>query len=982
MKALDTFFTLSQSTLFKGSVSLLHVFCLFLCTSIFGAVIQIDDIQELQKIGNDPAYPLSGEYELSSNIDASDTVNWNNGAGFLSIGTVPNPFIGKFNGKGHKITNLFISSGYYTGLFRYIGSAGEVKDLGVEKCWVVSENDYVGGLVGRNDGKILDCYTTGSVLGSSHVGGLVGLNAYTGTISNSYSTSLVWGISSFVGGLAGDNNGTISLCYSIGSVRGDSFVGGLVGYNKFGTVENSYWDTQTSGQITSEGGVGKTTEEMKQQLTYENWDFTSVWTIEEGTGYPYLQVSGHSENADLSKTRDINSLEELSKIGFYPDSPWWWNYELKADIDASATESWNEGKGFRPLRLTGQFHGNGHVISGLHITRSDENNIGLFGTIGSGGEIKDLAIEDCQIVGRNYVGSLVGWNVGEVSNSYSSGSVSGEIDGGGLIGGNFGGSVFSSYSTSSVEGSFSVGGLVGYNSNSGNIDNSYSTGSVADSGDLAGGLIGENWGAVKNCYHTEGSVSGTGKYLGGLVGRNYGAVSESYNNSSVEGTGNYIGGLVGRNDGGTISNSYNTGSLEGTSSVGGLVGGNLGGTVSESYSMGSVTGTENYVGGLVGRNDEGIISNSYNTGSVEGTSSVGGLVGGNLGGTVSESYSMGSVTGTGNYIGGLAGEGNGGTIENNYWDTQTSGQTTSAGGTGKITEEMKQKMTFVNWNFTTIWGIAEGQTYPYLLWQSPPTIEGEGTEEGTSDGEVISNEISILQEISGNGIVENQYTPGSTINIKITFTKNTSETITALGLTCLIPSGWQYQGGTNQPPIAPAIGKTSDGETPLDFAWITIPSFPIVLSFNVSIPNDAQGPCDIQSQSFYRLTDGQLYSNKETFHLIGKIESEGIIEGTAEGVVEGTTEGTSQEGSIEGEGEGHIEGEGTAEGIVEGTTEGTPQEGSVEGEGEDNCGCCGCSCSDDKDMPISDKIMKYLLDFIFVGFLVSIMCSMKKYDNH
>ena len=47
MKALDTFFTLSQSTLFKGSVSLLHVFCLFLCTSIFGAVIQIDDIQEL-----------------------------------------------------------------------------------------------------------------------------------------------------------------------------------------------------------------------------------------------------------------------------------------------------------------------------------------------------------------------------------------------------------------------------------------------------------------------------------------------------------------------------------------------------------------------------------------------------------------------------------------------------------------------------------------------------------------------------------------------------------------------------------------------------------------------------------------------------------------------------------------------------------------------------------------------------------------------
>ena len=931
----------------------LSITTVFLCSSALCEVISIDDIQELQKIGNDPAYPLSGEYELSSNIDASDTVNWNNGAGFLSIGTVLNPFIGKFNGKGHKITNLFISSGYYTGLFRYIGSAGEVKDLGVEKCWVVSENDYVGGLVGRNDGKILDCYTTGSVLGSSHVGGLVGLNAYTGTISNSYSTSLVWGISSSVGGLAGDNDGTISLCYSIGSVRGYSFVGGLVGYNKFGSVENSYWDTQTSGQITSEGGVGKTTEEMKQQLTYENWNFTSVWTIEEGTGYPYLQVSGHSENTDLSETRDINSLEELSKIGFYPDRPWWWNYELKADIDASATESWNGGKGFRPLRLTGQFHGNGHVISGLHITRSDESNIGLFGIIGSGGEVKDLAIEDCQIVGRNYVGSLVGWNVGEISNSYSSGSVSGEIDVGGLIGGNFGGSVFSSYSEGLVEGTFSVGGLVGYSSNSGNIDSSYSTDSVLDSGDLAGGLIGENWGAVKNCYHTEGSVSGTGKYVGGLVGRNYGAVSESYNDSSVEGTINYVGGLVGRNDGGTISNSYNTG-------------------------------------------------------SVEGTSSVGGLVGGNLGGTVSESYSMGSVIGTGNYIGGLVGESNGGIIENGYWDTQTSGQTTSAGGTGKTTVEMKQKMTFVDWDFTSIWGIVEGQTYPYFLWQAPPIIEGEGAVEGMieglSDCKVTSNEISILQEVAGEGIAENRYTPGSTINVKITFTKNTSEKILALGLNCLIPSGWQYQGGTDQPPIAPPLGTVSDGETPLEFAWISVPSFPIVLSFDVNISTNAQGSCDIQSQALYRLAGGQICSNIETFHFIGEIGGEGVIEGTAEGVVEGTpqegsvegegeghiegdgtaegvvegtTEGTPQEGSVEGEGEGHIEGDGTAEGVVEGT----PQEGSVEGEGENNCGCCGCSCSGEKDMPTSDRIMKYLLDFILVGFLVSIMCSMKKYDN-
>ncbi len=153
------------------------------------------------------------------------------------------------------------------------------------------------------------------------------MNAYTGTFSNSYSTSLVWGISSSVGGLAGDNDGTISLCYSIGSVRGYSFVGGLVGYNNLARLKIVIGIRRHLDRYL-EGGVGKTTEEMKQQLTYETgilhrfgpWKrdwlsiFTSIWTL---------------ENTDLSETRDINSLEELSKIGFYPDSPWWWNYELK-----------------------------------------------------------------------------------------------------------------------------------------------------------------------------------------------------------------------------------------------------------------------------------------------------------------------------------------------------------------------------------------------------------------------------------------------------------------------------------------------------------------------------------------------------------------------------------------------------------------------------------------------------------------------------
>jgi len=66
-------------------------------------------------------------------------------------------------------------------------------------------------------------------------------------------------------------------------------VGGLVGVNEGGTITNSYWDIITSGQLSSAGGEGKTTTEMKQRATFENWDFVNIWAIVEAESYPYLQ---------------------------------------------------------------------------------------------------------------------------------------------------------------------------------------------------------------------------------------------------------------------------------------------------------------------------------------------------------------------------------------------------------------------------------------------------------------------------------------------------------------------------------------------------------------------------------------------------------------------------------------------------------------------------------------------------------------------
>ena len=185
----------------------------------------------------------------------------------------------------------------------------------------------------------------------------------------------------------------------------------------------------------------------------------------------------------------------------------------------------------------------------------------------------------------------------------------------------------------------------------------------------------------------------------------------------------YVGSLVGTNYG-TVSNSYSTGSVTGEGYVGGLVGGNAS-TVSNSYSTGSMTGN-NLVGGLVGANT-GTVSNSYSTGSVSGNSDVGGLVGGNTG-TVSNSYSTGSVSGDED-VGGLVGYSEG-TVSNSFWDIQSSGQTTSAGGTGKTTAEMKDIATFSGaaWdiiavanpsqtNLAHIWNIVDDETYPFLSWQ-------------------------------------------------------------------------------------------------------------------------------------------------------------------------------------------------------------------------------------------------------------------------
>ena len=194
-------------------------------------------------------------YELTRNLDfkssgsyTSGAVNerWTSGNGWLPIG-VGNSFGSTFDGNDRTIANLYISrSGTNqpdaAGLF--YASHGNTYQIGLVNA-DISGMGHVGGLVGENSGTISSSYTTGSVSGQSSTGGLVGSNA--GNITSSYSTSRISSREDgAVGGLVGNNGGNITSSYATGRVSGEWATGGLAGIN-YGNVTSSYASGGVSG---------------------------------------------------------------------------------------------------------------------------------------------------------------------------------------------------------------------------------------------------------------------------------------------------------------------------------------------------------------------------------------------------------------------------------------------------------------------------------------------------------------------------------------------------------------------------------------------------------------------------------------------------------------------------------------------------------------------------------------------------------------
>ena len=208
------------------------------------------------------------------------------------------------------------------------------------------------------------------------------------------------------------------------------------------------------------------------------------------------------------------------------------NITLDKDIDLTGKEWTPIGTGYSN-KYTGTFDGGGHTIKGLTVTTNDQF-VGLFGSIGYAGTVKNVMMEDVQITSNRssgFAGGVAGYSDGTIENCSVSGSVSGTVYVGGVVGVQIGGSITGCSSSATVKGTVDVGGVAGQTNSSATLTACYATGNViiemAPKKNIAGGgLVGMNAGSsLLACYAT-GNVTSTGSstgymHIGGFLGNNY-----------------------------------------------------------------------------------------------------------------------------------------------------------------------------------------------------------------------------------------------------------------------------------------------------------------------------------------------------------------------------------------------------------------------------------------------------------------------------
>ncbi|MGK5011526.1 YDG domain-containing protein [Janthinobacterium sp. MDB2-8] len=726
---------------------------------------------------------LSGNFVLGANIDASGTSNtavWGSN-GFTPIGTTATAFTGQFDGLGHVINGLRIgntTAGAGVGLFGMISSTAQVRNIGLVAPTITSNvpsstygyvgalvgynnagtvnNAYVsggtltspglvslGGLVGKNSGTISNSYNSAALLvttnSGSFVGGLVGQAIAGSNISNSYNSGTVAVNKLTAGGLVGSNLGSITASFNTGAVTAGVGAGGVAYSNGTGTATGLITNSYNTGVIIGAGQVGGVVgyNFLKGTVTnsYSTGSVTAGATT--GTVRAYGGLVGDNRGTIANSYATGAVTGTVATGGVVGSSP---AGGTITNVYSSGAVSLISGGTGTPGGVVGNMAGTSSINGGYFNTTlnpSPMTAIGVLSTSGATTSISGLTATQMQTA-ANFATFSFTTTTGLTGNNWVMVDTDGTLNNLSGAPGATGPMLASEHSTtinSSHQLQLMAMNLAG-NYTLGMDINAATTGLATDVWNGGSFIpVGNNTAAPFT-----GTLDGAGHVVSGLV---------------VYRPGTNFAGLFGAtSSSATVRNiGLEDGSITGKNGTGALIGSNLG-LVSGSFSTASVAGGTQ-VGGLVGANGVGsTITNSYASGAVTGTGVIGGLVGLNAG-TLTNNYASGTVTG-GSTAGGLVGTNSGtGSSSGNFWDTATSGKSTSATGSGLTTAQMKLLSTYTTpgWDLSGAWIVYDTNTYPLLrafmtplqvTFASNASKTYDGTNSWTTPGVTFSNPNAVL----------------------------------------------------------------------------------------------------------------------------------------------------------------------------------------------------------------------------------------------
>ena len=414
-------------------------------------------------------------FVLGADIDLSSITNWTPIGDYSTNNSYQ--FKGIFDGNGHTVSNLTINrSKHYQGLFGYVASGAEIKNVGIKEGNVKGSGS-IGSLVGYTNSDISNCYSNCSVQGVQNVGGLIGYTV--SSIYDSYSTGSVDCTTLIVGGLvgyAGGSSAWIDNCFATGTVTGvTNCAGGLIGNANEYSIINSYAIGNVTGGTYVGGLIGRAT--------------GSLFLIDNCFATGQVRGTDSTIGGLAGEARNINNSYATGKVS--------------------------------GIKRVGGLVGTAYTsISNSYATGNVNGETEVGGFIGHSQATVSNSYAKGNVIGLTQVGGLIGNAYSSVNDSYATGDTEGDFSVGGLVG-NANSSIENCYSEGSVQGTDSVGGLVGYAKST--LTTCYSTGNV-NGEKFVGGLVGQAYKVSGTLTYTQchaygkaNGIEGVGGLIGGSV---------------------------------------------------------------------------------------------------------------------------------------------------------------------------------------------------------------------------------------------------------------------------------------------------------------------------------------------------------------------------------------------------------------------------------------------------------------------------------